>query len=77
MITSLIRKARDISLLQGTGLYCFGKKDHKKFRDKFKLDYEFYSNVPLKERNEELERIINLKKSKAEFTKEIPYFPIN
>lgn len=79
MITNLIRKVRDVPVAnwRWRGLYFFGKTAHKKIRDKFKLDYDYYSNIPLKERDEELERIISLKKSKVEFTKDIPYFPIN
>lgn len=55
----------------------FTKTAHKKHRDKYQLDYDYYSNIPLSERDDELERIIKLKKSKQEFKKEIPYFPHN
>lgn len=77
IITNLVRKVKDLANVHCKGFYLFAKTAQKKFRDKYKVDYEYYSSIPLKERDDELERIIALKKSKVEFNKEIPYFPIN
>lgn len=52
-------------------------KTHKKHKDKFKLDYEYFSNVPPSMRDDELDRIVQLKKSYIQLNKDIPFFPIS
>lgn len=51
-------------------------KHAKKHREKFNLDYEYFSNVPKHLRDDELERIISLPKSNFQLTKQIPFFPV-
>ena len=55
-------------------LFSFAKP-HKKHREKFHLDYEYFSNIPLGMRDDELERIVSLPKSNLQLAKDIPFFP--
>ena len=50
----------------------FAKLPTRKHKDKFKLDYEYFSNVPLSQREEELDRIKKMKNLKQQLIKDIP-----
>jgi hypothetical protein len=55
--------------------FFLGSTKLKKHRDKYAVDYEYFSNIPLNERDDELDRINSLKKVNTYFAKEIPFFP--
>ena len=75
-LTRIGRNLTTSLLFNKKSIFAFTKST-KRHRDKFKLDYDYFSNIPLEERDEELERINSLRKLNVQFTKKIPYYPIN
>lgn len=74
LATNALKKRSYFSLLRLVQLNA--SKSNKKYRDKFQLDYDYFSNIPAGSRVDELERIIAQPKSSLQFMKNIPFFPM-